>query len=252
MKRYLIILALVYLQTSVFGQDDWQTYYEQSNFLETSRYKQSMDYAKKLAEASDFISYTTFGKSAQGRDLPLLIVDKNKNFTPESVKKSGNAFLLVQACIQPGESEGKDAGFMLIRDIMISKKYDDLLENTTLLFIPIFNTDGHERFSPYNRINQNGPKEYGFRGNARNFDLNRDFIKADTKNARAFAHIFHLVNPAIFIDNHVSNGADYQYGITHLFTQHNKLGNNLGEFMEAKMRPAIEASLLKKEIPITP
>ncbi|MBT8317247.1 MAG: hypothetical protein HKP59_06450, partial [Lutibacter sp.] len=93
---------------------------------------------------------------------------------------------------------------------------------------------------------------YGFRGNARNFDLNRDFIKADTKNAQSFAEIFHLLNPDVFIDNHVSNGADYQYAITHLFTQHNKLGNNLGAFLETTMRPSIEASLLEKNIPITP
>ncbi|WP_435262324.1 hypothetical protein [Tenacibaculum sp. nBUS_03] len=96
------------------------------------------------------------------------------------------------------------------------------------------------------------PKEYGFRGNARNFDLNRDFIKQDTKNAAAFATIFHSVNPDIFIDNHVSNGADYQYAITHLFTQHNKLGGSLGVFLEKEMRPYIEKSLAKKQIPITP
>ena len=104
----------------------------------------------------------------------------------------------------------------------------------------------------YSRTNQNGPIEYGFRGNARNYDLNRDFIKQDTKNAAAFAEIFHAVNPAVFIDNHVSNGADYQYAITHLFTQHNKLGGSLGTFLEEKMRPEIENSLIKKKIDITP
>ncbi|MDB2385006.1 hypothetical protein N9V96_00875, partial [Polaribacter sp.] len=95
-------------------------------------------------------------------------------------------------------------------------------------------------------------KEYGFRGNARNYDLNRDFVKQDTKNAATFAKIFHLVNPEIFVDNHVSNGANYQYAITHLFTQHNKLGGKMGEFLEYGMRPAIEKSLNEKEIIITP
>jgi hypothetical protein len=121
-----------------------------------------------------------------------------------------------------------------------------------LAVIPIYNIGGSLNRNSTTRVNQNGPKEYGFRGNAQNYDLNRDFIKADTKNARTFAKVFHLVNPAIFIDNHVSNGADYQYTITHLFTQHNKLGNDLGAFLENNMRPAIEASLLKKGIIITP
>ena len=102
------------------------------------------------------------------------------------------------------------------------------------------------------RVNQNGPKEYGFRGNAQNYDLNRDFIKSDTKNTKTFTEIFQLLNPDIFIDNHVSNGADYQYAITHLFTQHNKLGNSIGSFLENEMKPYIENSLLKKNIIITP
>ena len=104
----------------------------------------------------------------------------------------------------------------------------------------------------HTRANQNGPIEYGFRGNTRNFDLNRDFVKQDTKNAAAFADIFHAVNPDVFIDNHVSNGADYQYAISHLFTQHNKLGGSLGKFIETQMRPAIERSMATKNMPITP
>jgi hypothetical protein len=116
----------------------------------------------------------------------------------------------------------------------------------------VYNVGGSLDRNSHTRANQNGPKEYGFRGNARNYDLNRDFIKQDTKNAAAFAQIFHAVNPDVFIDNHVSNGADYQYAITHLFTQHNKLGGSLGVFLETKMRPSLEKSLEKKGINITP
>ncbi|WP_333780997.1 hypothetical protein [Tenacibaculum ovolyticum] len=118
--------------------------------------------------------------------------------------------------------------------------------------IPVYNIGGALNRNSHTRANQNGPKEYGFRGNARNFDLNRDFIKQDTKNAASFSKIFHAINPDIFVDNHVSNGADYQYAITHLFTQHNKLGGKLGRFLETDMRPQIEKSLAKKGIPITP
>ena len=108
------------LASMSFGQNsEWLTHYEKTNFLETSRYKETIEYTKKLAKASPYINYKSIGISPQGREIPLLIVDKNKNFTPENVKKSGNAVLLIEACIHPGESEGKEAGLMLIRDILI-------------------------------------------------------------------------------------------------------------------------------------
>lgn len=215
MKKVYIIFFLVFLQIDLFSQNELKTYYEKSDFLETPRYDETIKYAKLLAESSEYIQYATFGKSLQGRDLPLLIIDKNKNFTAESVQKSGNAVLLVEACIHPGESEGKDAGFMLIRDIIILNKFEGLLENTTLLFIPIFNTDGHERFSRYSRINQNGPKEMGWRTNANNLNLNRDFIKADAVEMQQWLKLFTDWLPDMFIDIHTTDGADYQYQLTY-------------------------------------
>ncbi|MCK5028461.1 MAG: M14 family metallopeptidase [Bacteroidales bacterium] len=216
MKTRLIIIGIVLLQLAVNAQEkDWLTYYEKSNFLETPRYDETIKYSKKLAESSEFIEYETFGESVQGRDLPFLIIDKNKNFTPESVKESENAVLFIEACIHPGESEGKDAGLMLIRDIIIHEKYPELLENTTLLFIPIFNTDGHERFSAYNRINQNGPKEMGWRTTAENLNLNRDFLKADAPEMQQWLKLFNKWLPDMFIDIHTTDGADYQYSLTY-------------------------------------
>jgi murein tripeptide amidase MpaA len=216
MKKLIIITLLLAFYGTVSGQiNDLKTYYEKSEFLETPRYNETIVYSKKLAESSEFIEYKTFGKSVQGRDLPLLIIDKNKNFTPESVKESGNAVLFIEACIHPGESEGKDAGLMLIRDIIIYQKYPELLENTTILFIPIFNTDGHERFSAYNRINQNGPKEMGWRTTAENYNLNRDFLKADAPEMQQWLMLFNEWLPDMFIDIHTTDGADYQYSITY-------------------------------------
>jgi len=216
MKKIIVITLLLAFYGTILGQNnDLETYYEKSGFLETPRYDETIEYSKKLAESSDFIEYIIFGKSVQGRDLPLLIIDKNKNFTPESVKKSGNAVLFIEACIHPGESEGKDAGLMLIRDILIYQKYPELLENTTILFIPIFNTDGHERFSAYNRINQNGPKEMGWRTTAENYNLNRDFLKADAPEMQQWLLLFNKWLPDMFIDIHTTDGADYQYSITY-------------------------------------
>jgi len=178
MKKLVSIICFILIAfMSVSQNNEWTTHYEKSNFLETPRYKETIKYSKKLAESSAIIQYKSFGTSVQGRDLPLLIVDKNQNFTPESIKKSGNAILFIEACIHAGESEGKDAGLMLLRDIAIHNKYPNLLNHTSIIFIPIFNVDGHERFSAYNRINQNGPKEMGWRTTSQNLNLNRDFTK---------------------------------------------------------------------------
>lgn len=215
MKNVLLIVCLVFAQYQLFAQGEYITHYEKSNFLETPRYNETVNYSKLLADNSEYIHYTSFGISPQGRDIPLLIVDKNTNFNPEAVRKSGNAVLLIEACIHPGESEGKDAGLMLIRDIIIHEKYPKLLENTTILFIPILNVDGHERFSPYSRINQNGPKEMGWRTTANNYNMNRDFAKADSPEMQYWLKLFNQWLPDMFIDIHTTDGADYQYQLTY-------------------------------------
>ncbi len=251
MKKTLIFIILVVVQFTIHGQNNLLTYYEKSNYLETPRYDETIRYAKTLAASSEFIEYTTFGKSLQGRDLPLLIVDKNKNFTPESARKSGNAVLLVQACIHPGESEGKEAGFMLIRDIVVYKKYEDLLENTTLLFIPIFNTDGHERFGPYNRINQNGPKEMGWRTTANNLNLNRDFLKADAVEMQQWLTLFNKWLPDMLMDIHTTNGADYQYQMTYGMLTMGDMNKEHTEWQK-KYLDKIEKDLLNDKVLMFP
>ncbi|MEI7662923.1 MAG: M14 family zinc carboxypeptidase, partial [Bacteroidota bacterium] len=206
---------------------EWQTVYERSGTLETSRYQPTIDYCKQLAGASKMITYTTFGKSPQGRDLPMLIVDRDGLTTPEAIHASGRTLLLMEACIHAGECEGKDAGLMLIRDMILGGKANinpvekesppatKLLDNVSILFIPIFNVDGHERFGPFNRINQNGPTEMGWRTNANNLNLNRDFLKADTPEMQAWLQMFNKWMPDFFIDSHTTDGADYQYTLTY-------------------------------------
>jgi hypothetical protein len=192
---------------------DFETRWETSGFTETPRYEETIEYAKRLAEASPLISYQVFGKSPQGRDLPLLILDQDGFSTPGEVNRSGKLKVMIQACIHAGESEGKDAGLALFRDIAIKHKELDL-DHITVLLIPIFNVDGHERFTPYSRINQNGPKEAGWRTTAVNLNLNRDYLKADTPEMQAWLHLFNRWDPDFFIDCHTSDGADYQYPVT--------------------------------------
>ena len=201
------------------AEKNWETYYEKSGKTATPRYDETIDYCKRLDKASPWIRYTTFGKSPQGRDLPLLIASKRGVFAPweaERARKKDHVVVLIQAGIHAGEIEGKDAGLMLFRDIAITKKYPEILDNVTILFIPIYNVDGHERFGPYNRINQNGPEEMGWRTTANSLNLNRDFLKADTEETRAWLKLFNEWMPDFFIDCHTTDGADYQYVLTYI------------------------------------
>jgi len=252
MKKIAFLFLFVIYNSLSFAQSaQWLTWYEKSNYLETPRYEETIKYSKMLANASDFIHYTTFGKSPQGRDLPLLIADKNKNFSPENVHQSNNAVLLIEACIHPGESEGKDAGLMFLRDVFIHNKYPDLLENTTILFIPIFNVDGHERFSPYNRINQNGPKEMGWRTTATNYNLNRDFAKADAPEMQQWLKLFNEWMPDLFMDIHTTDGADYQYQLTYAMPVQGEMIKSQTDWQNHYLQE-LEHDLLQKDILIFP
>lgn len=228
MKFLFFVFCIFYLSAQVFAQDaTFQTYYEKSQYLATPHYAETIDFCKKLDQGSPLLNYSTFGISPQGRDLPLMIADRNGNFTPEAVRKSGNAVLLIEACIHAGESDGKDAGLMLLRDIVFNKKYTQLLNHVTILFIPILNTDGHERFGPYNRINQNGPEEMGWRTTAQNLNLNRDFMKAEAPEMQAWLKLYNAWLPEFFVDCHVTDGADFQYTMTYALETMGNMENGL-------------------------
>lgn len=199
---------------------EWQTHAERTDYRETPRYDETIEYSKRLVKASPLIHFESFGKSGEGRDLPLLIAATGGTFTPESVRAAGKAIVLIQACIHAGESDGKDAGLALLRDIAITGTRKNLLDHVVILFIPIYNTDGHERFGPYNRINQNGPAEMGWRATTANLNLNRDYMKADAPETRAWLKLWSQWNPDLFIDCHVTDGADFQYNMTYQYERH--------------------------------
>src|SRR5687768_3363363 len=193
---------------------EWRTHAEATEYRETPSYDDTVAFARRLAHASPCIDYESFGFSGEGRELPLVIASETGTFTPEAAHAQEKAVVLIQACIHAGEPDGKDAGFALLRDLGITKTLEGLLTNAVLLFIPIYNTDGHERPSPYNRINQNGPVEMGWRTTSTYQNLNRDYMKADTPETRAWLALWNLWQPDLFIDCHVTNGADYRVNIT--------------------------------------
>ena len=255
--RKLSLLFIILLLTACSSnkkkhQNDFTTLFEKSKGTETPLYEEVITYYKKLTNSFPELSMFEIGETDSGFPLHLIVFDHRGKVNLEDLKNSDKTRILINNGIHPGESDGIDASMILLRNIIQSEPLKNAYKNTIIGVIPVYNIGGALNRNSHSRANQNGPKEYGFRGNSRNFDLNRDFIKQDTKNAAAFTEIFHLLDPDIFIDTHVSNGADYQYAITHLFTQHNKLGGNLGVFLEKEMRPFIESNLLKKNIAITP
>ncbi|HLV14692.1 MAG TPA: M14 family metallopeptidase [Xanthomarina sp.] len=247
-----IAFSLIYLSFNLLLSQTPQkflTNFEKSGGTETETYAEVINFFKNLSATYPEISMKEMGVTDSGEPLHIAIFNKASTFDFSEIRKNKRV-LLINNGIHPGETDGIDATMMLYRDLAQGKiKTPD---NTVLVTIPIYNIGGSLIRNSGTRANQNGPKEYGFRGNARNYDLNRDFIKCDTENAKSFAAILHLVKPDVFIDNHVSNGADYQYTLTHLFTQHNKLGGALGTYLNQKMIPALEDKLAKKDWDITP
>jgi len=246
----ILLLSIIVVSPGTNAQESqWITHYEKSGFTETPRYHETVEFCKRLAKYSDMVHFTTFGTSPQGRELPLLVIDKHKKFEPGTPDKT---VILIQAGIHPGESDGKDAGLMLIRDMVVHGQHLELLDNITLLFIPVFNVDGHERFGPYNRINQNGPTEMGWRTTAKNLNLNRDHIKADAPEMQAWLKFFNHWKPHFFIDSHTTNGADYQYPLTYMLETMGNMDEGLTDWQTEIFEPAIKDKMLHAGYPIFP
>ena len=227
---------------------EFKTPFEKGNGNQTATYEQTVDFYQKLANNFASVLIEEVGTTDSGK--PLHLVTYSKSAVDWEQPHEDQIKILVNNGIHPGESDGIDATMMLMRDLATGKI--DAPENLIFSTIAIYNIGGSLNRNSTSRTNQNGPEAYGFRGNARNFDLNRDFIKADTRNAFAFYEVFHKTHPDIFIDNHVSNGADYQYVLTHLFSQHSKMANPAGAYLKNELQPQLEKRLAQRNWDITP
>lgn len=182
----------------------------------------------------DFIS---FGETDSGEPLHLFLLNSSGEFYPEAIHNK--TVILVQNGIHAGESCGIDASIEWAEELLEKQLIPD---NVVIGIIPVYNIGGMKNRGCCSRANQNGPEEHGFRGNARNLDLNRDYIKSDSKNAMAFYRLFHWLNPELFVDTHTSNGADYQYTMTLLTTRKEKLDAHLSQFLVQKIAPYLYAN----------
>ncbi|UII33705.1 M14 family metallopeptidase [Fulvivirga ulvae] len=245
-----ILLFFLFFSGQIFAQQQIETGFEQNGG--TSPYHEVISYYNTLSKLHAEVDIREMGETDSGKPLHMVIVDTDKDFDLKRSRERGKTIIMINNGIHPGEPDGIEASQMLVRDYMVNAKRKKALKDIVLVIIPIYNIGGALNRNTYSRVNQNGPEEYGFRGNARNYDLNRDFIKADTRNTLAFYEIYHLAQPDIFIDTHVSNGADYQYSITHLATQHNKIGGAMGKYIESGFIPQLEKLIADKGSEIVP
>ncbi len=214
----------------------------------TATYAQIVNYYQALDKQYDQLKVYNIGTTDIGKPLQLIVLSKDKIFDPGIIKKQNKRVILINNGIHPGEPEGIDASMMLVRDLL---KKNALPANVVICLIAVYNIDGCLNRG-ISRINQNGPAAYGFRGNYRNLDLNRDFIKADSKNALAFMQILNTWKPDVFLDNHTSDGADYQYVMTLIETQHNKQKPIIADYTSKTLTPELFLRMKKSGFEMTP
>lgn len=238
--RFLSILILT-IPSCVQAQTDsvWLTPFERSGGLASATYDEAIAYYQDLADVFPEVAIRIAGLDDSGEPIYLVLIDGQQQFAPQPPDQ---VFFLINNGIHAGESCGVDACMMLARDLVREDSLRPLLQHVMIGIIPVYNVSGSENRRCCTRANQVGPREQGFRGNARNLDLNRDFLKADSRNARAFAEVFQVWTPELFLDTHTTNGADYQAPITLLPTYYGNLQSPAREYFRYNLVPDLYAT----------
>jgi hypothetical protein len=249
--RSILILALSAVLPFAATASEWATPAEASGYTRTPRHAETSAWFERIAASSPQARVFEFGLSAQGRPMQAVVLAAAGELTPEAARASGKPVLLIQAAIHPGENEGKDALMALARDLVVSGKHAELLEPVVLVLVPIFNVDGHERFSPHNRINQNGPEAMGWRATAQNLNLNRDYAKADAPEMQAWLRLWQRWQPDLLIDMHNTNGADYQYAMTWAHEEGPNIAPVLAAWQAAVFDGIVKPALAAQGWPVT-
>ncbi|MGD2113580.1 MAG: M14 family metallopeptidase [Acidobacteriota bacterium] len=225
---------------------EWATPFERSGLADSPSYDDTVAWVERLVAAAPELEMVSLGKSPEGRDLWMVIASTEGARTPEALRATGKPTVLAQAGIHSGEIDGKDAGMMLLRDLTVRRGETgkgNLLERANLLWVPIFSVDAHERRSLYGRINQRGPLHTGWRTTSRNLNLNRDYTKLDTLEMRHMVRALDAWAPDLYLDLHVTDGADYQYDVTFGFNGPHGWSPRIGSWLQEVFRPAVAGAL---------
>jgi len=220
---------------------------------ETVTYYNAIDAYQTLADQYSQAKLLSYGITDAGKPLHLFVMSKDRNFDPESIKADGKSIVLINNGIHPGEPEGIDASIWFADDVLRNKdEMGELLDRAVICIIPVYNVGGCLNRSAFHRTGQTTPKECGHRGNAKNLDLNRDFVKLDTKNARAFTEIFRTWDPDVFLDTHTTNGSDHHYVITLIPIQPCGLPDGLSKFFRNEMLPYLYEQMASTDYELIP
>ncbi|HZH44322.1 MAG TPA: M14 family metallopeptidase [Lysobacter sp.] len=217
MRRALCLAVLLGCSSwmSASADDGLTTLAERSGYARTGRYDEVIALCDAFARRyPDAVRCETFGTTPEGRPMKLLVATRTGAFTPQAARERGLPVTLVQGGIHAGEVDGKDAGFLALRQMLDGRAAKGALERQVLLFVPVFNVDGHERFKAWNRPNQRGPEEMGWRTTAQNYNLNRDYAKADSPEMQAMLALVNAWDPLVTVDLHVTNGAKFQHDVS--------------------------------------
>lgn len=230
-----------------------KTPFELGNGNQTTTWSECIAFYQELAAAHPrVLRFEEAGETDVGLPLHVGVVSADGVFDTEAIRKAGRPVFFLNNGIHPGEPEGIDAAMMLVRDLCEQQERLAALQDTVLVFVPVYNVDGSLERGDTSRVNQNGPEAFGFRGNARHLDLNRDFVKCASSNARSFNRLFTSWDPDVFVDTHTSNGADYQHVMTLIATQPDKLGGPLGRFLREEMLPHLYEEMERRGFPMCP
>jgi hypothetical protein len=211
----LVLLSIVVAPLSFAASTPLTTVAEQSGFQKTGRYEEVIALCAEFAKTwPDAVRCTEFGRTPEGRPMLALIASRSGALTPETVRQKKLPVLLIQGGIHSGEIDGKDAGFLALREILQGRVAKHVLDKLALVFVPVFNIDGHERFGRWNRPNQRGPEEMGWRTTAQNYNLNRDYVKADAPEMQAMLRLVDAWDPLVYTDLHVTDGAQFEHDIS--------------------------------------
>lgn len=228
------------------ADNPWITPAEQTGLSDTPNYDATVAWLQRLCAASPMLRLQEFGRTAQGRVLWVVLASKEGAPTLAALAANGRPTLLAQAGIHSGEIDGKDAGLMLLRDLAFGGKAT-LLDRANFLLVPMFNADGHERSSEWNRPNQRGPVHQGWRTTAQNLNLNRDYMKADAPEMQAMIGLLRATDPALYLDLHVTDGHDHPYDITYNYegweANPPAASPALSRWLNQRFRPAVDAAL---------
>lgn len=211
----LLLAALVLDPAAAAPPTELATVAERSGFQRTGRYAEVLALCQDFARTwPDAVRCETFGTTPEGRPMVALAVSRSGALTPDAARAAGLPVVLFQAGIHAGEADGKDAGFLALRQLLQDEAAPGALERQVLLFVPMFNADGHERFGAHNRPNQRGPEEMGWRTTAQNFNLNREYVKADAPEMQALHAYMQRWDPLALVDLHATNGAQFEHDVS--------------------------------------